>query len=50
MAIQNAAAGDIVLIAGKGHETYQLIGTEQREFSDAGAATVSLERRAEGRR
>ena len=49
-AIQNAAVGDVVLIAGKGHETYQLIGTEQREFSDAGAATVSLERRAEGRR
>jgi UDP-N-acetylmuramyl tripeptide synthase len=24
-----------VLIAGKGHETYQIVGAEQRHFSDA---------------
>ncbi|MEI6089539.1 MAG: UDP-N-acetylmuramoyl-L-alanyl-D-glutamate--2,6-diaminopimelate ligase [bacterium] len=27
-------AGDILLIAGKGHEDYQIIGTEKKHFSD----------------
>ena len=27
-AIANAKAGDIIVLAGKGHETYQIIGTE----------------------
>jgi UDP-N-acetylmuramoyl-L-alanyl-D-glutamate--2,6-diaminopimelate ligase len=29
-----ARAGDIVLIAGKGHEDYQIVGTERFTFSD----------------
>jgi UDP-N-acetylmuramoyl-L-alanyl-D-glutamate--2,6-diaminopimelate ligase len=29
-----AATGDAVLIAGKGHESYQIYGTEKRPFSD----------------
>ena len=33
-ALARAAGGDIVLIAGKGHEDYQLVGTERRAFSD----------------
>lgn len=33
-AIDNAKAGDVVLIAGKGHEPYQIIGTEKIPFSD----------------
>jgi UDP-N-acetylmuramoyl-L-alanyl-D-glutamate--2,6-diaminopimelate ligase len=37
-AIQKAVAmaeeGDVVLIAGKGHEDYQIIGSERRPFSD----------------
>lgn len=33
-AILQAKAGDAVLIAGKGHETYQIIGTEKYPFSD----------------
>lgn len=33
-AIGAAAAADVVLIAGKGHEEYQLVGTEKRSFSD----------------
>ncbi len=37
-AIKAAAAlahpGDIILIAGKGHETYQIIGDETRHFDD----------------
>ena len=33
-AIMLAAAGDIIVIAGKGHETYQIIGTEKLPFND----------------
>ena len=29
-----AAAGDIILVAGKGHEDYQIIGTEKHHFDD----------------
>jgi UDP-N-acetylmuramoyl-L-alanyl-D-glutamate--2,6-diaminopimelate ligase len=33
-ALQNAQSGDIVLIAGKGHEDYQIIGDKRLAFSD----------------
>ena len=33
-ALAEAEAGDIVLIAGKGHEDYQIIGAERLPFSD----------------
>ncbi|URA11191.1 UDP-N-acetylmuramoyl-L-alanyl-D-glutamate--2,6-diaminopimelate ligase [Thermospira aquatica] len=33
-ALTMAKPGDIVLIAGKGHEDYQIIGKEKRHFSD----------------
>ncbi len=33
-AVAGARAGDAVLIAGKGHEDYQLVGGERRRFSD----------------
>jgi UDP-N-acetylmuramoyl-L-alanyl-D-glutamate--2,6-diaminopimelate ligase len=33
-AIQGATEGDIVLIAGKGHEDYQQVGDERRPYSD----------------
>jgi len=33
-ALQWAEPGDTVLIAGKGHETYQLVGSEVRPFDD----------------
>jgi UDP-N-acetylmuramoyl-L-alanyl-D-glutamate--2,6-diaminopimelate ligase len=33
-AIRSAKANDTVLIAGKGHETYQIMGEERRYFSD----------------
>lgn len=33
-AIRFADAGDVILIAGKGHEDYQIIGTEKNHFSD----------------
>lgn len=33
-AVQLSAEGDIILIAGKGHETYQIIGTQTIHFDD----------------
>ncbi len=33
-AISFASPGDVVFIAGKGHEEYQIIGTEKKHFSD----------------
>jgi len=33
-ALTEADAGDVVVIAGKGHEDYQLVGAERRAFSD----------------
>lgn len=41
-AIREAASGDVVLIAGKGHETYQIIGTETLPFDDAQVAREAL--------
>lgn len=37
-----AADNDVVLIAGKGHEQYQEIGSEQRPFSDVAIAAAAL--------
>lgn len=34
MAVSNLKAGDILLIAGKGHEDYQIIGTTKHHFDD----------------
>ena len=34
IAVQNARKDDIILIAGKGHETYQIIGREKKHFDD----------------
>lgn len=33
-ALAEADAGDVVVIAGKGHEDYQIVGSEARPFSD----------------
>ncbi|MHC4391287.1 MAG: UDP-N-acetylmuramoyl-L-alanyl-D-glutamate--2,6-diaminopimelate ligase [Planctomycetota bacterium] len=43
-ALLEARPGDIVLIAGKGHETYQVIGTERLPFDDREVARHLLER------
>ena len=45
-AISTAAANDIVLIAGKGHEPYQEIGGVQYPFDDTATARAALETRA----
>ncbi len=42
-AIQQAADQDIVLIAGKGHEDYQIIGAERFPFSDQKEAYLALQ-------
>jgi UDP-N-acetylmuramoyl-L-alanyl-D-glutamate--2,6-diaminopimelate ligase len=44
-AIASAAAGDIVVIAGKGHETYQIIGDRRIHFDDAEVAAECVRRR-----
>jgi UDP-N-acetylmuramyl-tripeptide synthetase len=41
-AIDEARAGDIVVIAGKGHEDYQIIGAEKRHFDDREVAREAL--------
>ena len=41
-AVQNAEPGDIVLIAGKGHEDYQIIGAEKIHFCDREQAAAAL--------
>jgi len=41
-AVAEARRGDVVLIAGKGHETYQEIGSTRQPFSDAAVAQEAL--------
>jgi UDP-N-acetylmuramoyl-L-alanyl-D-glutamate--2,6-diaminopimelate ligase len=41
-AIASANAGDVVLIAGKGHETYQEVAGTRQPFSDASEARQAL--------
>jgi len=44
-ALDRAAAADVVLLAGKGHETYQEVAGVRRPFSDRAEALAALERR-----
>jgi len=44
-AMRSAAAADVVLIAGKGHETYQEIAAKRLPFSDAAVVRAVLARR-----
>ncbi len=43
-AIETARPGDVVLIAGKGHEDYQLVGSERFSFDDRQVAAAVLSR------
>jgi UDP-N-acetylmuramoyl-L-alanyl-D-glutamate--2,6-diaminopimelate ligase len=43
--IQQARAGDVVLIAGKGHEDYQEVAGVKQPFSDVTVAQVALQAR-----
>jgi UDP-N-acetylmuramoyl-L-alanyl-D-glutamate--2,6-diaminopimelate ligase len=42
LAIRRARAGDMILLAGKGHEDYQLVGSEIRPFNDVMVARAAL--------
>jgi UDP-N-acetylmuramoyl-L-alanyl-D-glutamate--2,6-diaminopimelate ligase len=44
-AIQLAQPGDCVLLAGKGHEDYQIIGDQRSHFDDREVAREALARR-----
>jgi UDP-N-acetylmuramoyl-L-alanyl-D-glutamate--2,6-diaminopimelate ligase len=45
-ALEGASIADVVLVAGKGHEEYQIIGAERRAFSDAAVVRQVLAERA----
>ncbi|WP_066066518.1 UDP-N-acetylmuramoyl-L-alanyl-D-glutamate--2,6-diaminopimelate ligase [Neobacillus soli] len=44
-AIRQASEGDVILIAGKGHETYQIIGSVVHDFDDRLVARAAIEGR-----
>jgi UDP-N-acetylmuramoyl-L-alanyl-D-glutamate--2,6-diaminopimelate ligase len=44
-AIANAEPGDVVMVAGKGHETYQDVGGSRLIFSDANQVRLALQAR-----
>ncbi|HEY9179479.1 MAG TPA: UDP-N-acetylmuramoyl-L-alanyl-D-glutamate--2,6-diaminopimelate ligase, partial [Candidatus Baltobacteraceae bacterium] len=41
-AVRSARPGDVVAIAGKGHETYQIVGTQVLPFDDVAVAREAL--------
>ena len=49
-AIEEASDGDVIVIAGKGHEDYQIVGTQRHPFDDQAVAREALNLRREGGR
>jgi UDP-N-acetylmuramoyl-L-alanyl-D-glutamate--2,6-diaminopimelate ligase len=49
-AVHDARPGDLVLVAGKGHEKYQVIGDRTLPFDDVEVARAALARRRAGSR
>src|SRR5205085_680922 len=45
LALSDAQAGDVILIAGKGHETYQEVAGIKYDFDDLAVARSLLEQR-----
>jgi len=43
LAVSEAAAKDVVIIAGKGHENYQIVGSEKFHFDDREIATEAIQ-------
>jgi UDP-N-acetylmuramoyl-L-alanyl-D-glutamate--2,6-diaminopimelate ligase len=50
MALEEARPGDIVLLAGKGHETYQVLGNGTIDFDDREKARAILRRKGFAKR
>jgi UDP-N-acetylmuramoyl-L-alanyl-D-glutamate--2,6-diaminopimelate ligase len=48
-AVDSAAEGDVILLAGKGHEDYQEVRGVRRPFSDEAEARAALAHRTGGR-
>ena len=44
-AIDNAGPGDVILLAGKGHEDYQVVGHEKHHMDEREIVAAVLERR-----
>ncbi|MBU0513558.1 MAG: UDP-N-acetylmuramoyl-L-alanyl-D-glutamate--2,6-diaminopimelate ligase [Proteobacteria bacterium] len=47
LAVDLAGPGDVVLIAGKGHEDYQIVGRTKHRFDDREVARAALARRSD---
>jgi UDP-N-acetylmuramoyl-L-alanyl-D-glutamate--2,6-diaminopimelate ligase len=45
LAVSAAAAGDVILVAGKGHETYQIVGAHSVHFDDCEQLEAALAQR-----
>ena len=50
LAVTEAQPGDLVVVAGKGHERHQTIGSRTLPFEDAAVARAALARRRTGSR
>lgn len=48
-AVAQARPGDTVIVAGKGHENYQIVGNEVRPFDDVAVAKAALALRRQAR-
>ncbi|MBC5805361.1 MAG: UDP-N-acetylmuramoyl-L-alanyl-D-glutamate--2,6-diaminopimelate ligase [Candidatus Eremiobacter antarcticus] len=44
LAISEARPGDVIVIAGKGHETHQIVGDRRLPFSDVAVARLALDK------
>ena len=49
LAVRSASRGDLVLVAGKGHEDYQIVGTTKHPFDDRMETRRALEARRHAR-